>query len=202
MPYYPKINTLFIHVPKTGGTTMESCLKRLSPQGLFGSPNNMLLKDPPYNKISLQHQTYLTIYENRKLLRIPFDASMQIITIVRNPYNRLISDLIANRLMDPRDNQARVLEVIKQYVAAPPEKYDNHSTPQWHFLTDANDQLIPGLILFRTENLTQELKNYGFTHYERIDGAKDYTKYYCREAFDLVNEIYGKDFELFGYEKL
>lgn len=181
---------------------MEECLKRASPQGLYGSQNNMVLKTHSLDKISLQHQTYQTIYENRALLRVPFDASMQVISIVRNPYNRLISDLLANSLMDPRDNPTRVLEVIMQYLACPPEKYDNHSTPQWHFLTDSNDRLIPGLILFRTENLTKQLHDYGFSEYKRLDGAKDYTKYYCRESFDLVNEVYGKDFELFGYEKL
>lgn len=201
MPYYPKTNILFIHVPKTGGKSLEDCLKCQSPQGLYGSPNNMLLKEPPYSKISLQHQTYRTISLNRELLRVPFDASMQVITIVRNPYNRLISDLLANSLMDPRDNQTRVLEVIKQYLDCPPEKYDNHSTPQHEFLTDETGALIPGLILFRTEGLTKQLHDYGFSEYQRLDGARDYTKYYCREAFDLVNAVYSKDFELFGYQK-
>jgi hypothetical protein len=122
-------------------------------------------------------------------------------SVVRNPYNRLISDLLAYRLMDWRDTQERVLQVIQEYLAAPAEKYDNHSTPQWRFLTNQEGELIPGLILFRTETLTDDLHKQEFTFYERSDGPKDYTKYYNREAFDLVNETYSRDFELFGYEK-
>jgi hypothetical protein len=201
MPYYPKTNILFIHVPKTGGRALEDCLKRFSPQGLYGSTNNCVLKGMPIEKISLQHQTYQTILENKALLRVPFDASMAVMSIVRNPYDRLVSDLLANRLMDPRDTPERVLQVIQQYIVAPPEKYDNHGTPQWKFLTDLRGELVPKLILFRTESLTQDLKDYGFGFYNRVDGYKEYSKYYNRESLDIVNDVYSRDFELFGYEK-
>ena len=67
MPYYPKIHTLFIHIPKTGGRTFEEQLSKHSKQLLLGSSTNNLLP-PPFNKKSLQHQLYNTIFKYRDLL--------------------------------------------------------------------------------------------------------------------------------------
>ena len=62
MPYYKEINTLFIHIPKTGGTMFENELKTKYTQSLYTGNKNTILPSP-YNSISLQHQTYNTLYK-------------------------------------------------------------------------------------------------------------------------------------------
>ena len=92
MPYYKEINTLFIHIPKTGGTVFEDDLKRKHKQTLYTGNKNALLP-APYNEISLQHQTYNTLYKYKENCKIDF-KNIKILSFVRNPYARTISDLL------------------------------------------------------------------------------------------------------------
>ena len=76
MPYYKDINLLFIHVPKTGGTTLESLLGEKSCRSLYsGFTNNIL--PPEMRKQSLQHLTYLQIYEYKDILKVPFHEKLK-----------------------------------------------------------------------------------------------------------------------------
>ena len=91
MPYYKDKNLLFVHIPKTGGTLIENNIEKYTPQSLYSSKTNKLL-DLPYNKKSLQHQFYTTLYQFKNKLNINFD-NIKIFSVVRNPYDRIISDL-------------------------------------------------------------------------------------------------------------
>ena len=102
MPYYKDLNLLFIHIPKTGGNHLSKYLRTKSTEQFWNIENyvfkrkvygNTILPDKQARKISMQHQTYNTLYKYRDLLKIPFNNKLKTITIVRNPYNRMISDL-------------------------------------------------------------------------------------------------------------
>ena len=101
MPYFNNnddINVLFIHIPKTGGSSIEEYLSykykiKLDNSSLYlFTQDKRLLNENMKINSSLQHLTYNQIVENRKVLNIHFD-NIKIITIVRNPYERIISDL-------------------------------------------------------------------------------------------------------------
>ena len=59
------------------------------------------------------HQYYTTIYEFRDKLDVNFD-NIKIFSVVRNPYDRIISDLFWNRLIkkDFTANQVYDIKII------------------------------------------------------------------------------------------
>ena len=62
MPYYKDANLLFIHIPKTGGTSLESYLQTKYDQTIHDSDKNKII--PIRKRIFLQHYTFDEIYKN------------------------------------------------------------------------------------------------------------------------------------------
>lgn len=205
MPYYINKHILFIHIPKTGGTSVENYLKQNDVQLLYSFFGNKLFPTKELQRYSLQHQTYKTIYEYRDLCKIRFDNRLRIISIVRNPYNRLVSDLFFFNLIKHNTSQKEVYNILKKYIKS--ERVDNHNTPQYKFVTDKTNKLIPNIRIFRTETLTRDMHNYGFKNFNKWDhiGKQNsimYLQYLNRESINLINSYYDLDFKLFYYKKL
>jgi len=199
MPYYKEKKLLFIHIPKTGGTTIEDRIKKNTPQTLYSSWSNSLL-DFPYNQKSLQHQFYTTIYKFRDKLDVNFD-NIKIFSVVRNPYDRIISDLFWFGLIKKDFTAGQVYNVIKNnYLYR--DDLDNHNEPQYKFIVDENSELIKNIKIFRTEALNESnddlSKFVGFNINIRKEGInKDYSNYLNKDSISLINIFYKKDFELF-----
>ena len=203
MPYYKEKNLLFIHIPKTGGSVIERSIKKNTPQTLFCRyPPNSLL-DFPYNQKSLQHQFYTTIYKFRDKLDVNFD-NIKIFSVVRNPYDRIISDLFWFKLIKKDFTTGQVYNVIKNnYLYR--DDLDNHNEPQYKFIVDENSELIKNIKIFRTETLNEsndELSKFVNLNINiRKKGVnKDYSNYLSKDSISLINIFYKKDFELFNYK--
>ena len=107
MPYFQNetTNLLFIHIPKTGGTSVETYFSRklnipLNEQCLYTPAKGRFYK----NNVSYQHQTYLTLLNNAEELGIYFEG-ITILSIVRNPYDRVISDLFFYKMIETDSEQ-------------------------------------------------------------------------------------------------
>lgn len=200
MPYYEKINTLFIHIPRTGGSSLENYLKTKSPQTVYTQRINTILPEPKYHNKSLQHQFYTVLYQYRDLLKIRFDSDLKIITIVRNPYARAVSDLIYNKLVKPTDSPEAFCTALKWFLQS--DEYDNHQVPQHRLLTDELGNLIDGMWIFKNETLAEDLKEYGFADYTGTKSGIDYLKCINSEFIVIINLTYSRDFDLFGYRRL
>lgn len=221
MPYYRKQHILLIHIPKTGGSTIHHCLLKHNQDNqettettettetvelLNGDRNYNKVLPAPFNRVSLQHQFYTTLYKYRELLNISFDENLKIITCVRNPYQRLVSDLFFYGIIKPNTTPVLVYRfLIQSYFRS--TKYDNHNFPQYRFVTNEQGQLIPNIIIMKTETLdTDLLKHLGIEiHVEdRVCVGKatnlDYMRYLNHDSIRLINRVYAKDFQLFGYE--
>lgn len=211
MPYYPNLNLLFIHIPKTGGSAIEDALQKKNikstliqrGQSVAGICNNML--DHPYKNNSLQHQFYSTIYNFRDKLNVNFE-NIRVFSVVRNPYDRIISDLIWLKLINRDASPQKVFDVIKNNYLYRTD-LDNHNQPQYKFITDDNGVIYPNIIILRCETLNEsndKLNEYiGVSiNIRKSNVNKDYSKYLNQDSIRIINEFYKKDFELFNYKLL
>ena len=215
MPYYKNIknlpfcdrkNILLIHIPKTGGTSIEEYLKTKYEESLFSPSRLRLFKVPELDRISPQHQTLLNIEEYKDTLSIDFEK-LCIITVVRNPYHRIVSDLFFWKLINQDTTQDQVFKTIINYLN---RHYDNHNLPQYRFICDKNNIIDNRVVVFKTETLTNEMKNFGFSDYNGITSIKNfhnissdkYMKYLSCDSIKLINLAYRKDFEIFGYSMI
>ena len=204
MPYYRKKNILFIHIPKTGGTVIEDKIKVKYNQSFwYGIDNSNNILPYPDNNVSPQHLPYSIFLKYKERLRINFD-NFNVFSVVRNPYDRIISDLFWFELIEKDSNQDQVYDVIKNnYLNR--TNLDNHNIPQYKFVTNDKCELFKNIKIFKTETLNdsnEELNKFlGFNiNIKQKSVNKDYSKYLNKKSISLINEFYKKDFEIFGYE--
>ena len=213
MPYYPHLNFLLIHIPKTGGSSVEVYLSTKSHQTLYSSgvetnPRNIVLPGD-LRSISLQHQTYRTINKFRSSLGIP--RNCRTVSIVRDPYDRAISDLFwatsvgineGSIEISRTSSPAEIYAAMVAHHAAGHLISDNHTLPQYEFVIGDDGKLAGNITIFRTEELTSRFRKYGFKDYNGPSVSKSYRKYLNADSITFINRYYGKDFDMFGYKRL
>ena len=90
MPISHDLKIIFIHIPKTGGGTIEKSL------GIFGEDNNGSLKvnyDILYGKENDKLLQHLTLQNIENIKQNEFDKYRKI-SFVRNPYDRMVSEYL------------------------------------------------------------------------------------------------------------
>jgi uncharacterized protein YlzI (FlbEa/FlbD family) len=152
---------------------------------------------------SLQHITYKTIDTNKEFFKIDM-SNIEIITIVRNPYNRIISDLFWHKKITINSTTEEVYHKIQKYLRD--ETLDNHNIPQYLFVTDEKMQLIPNIKILYSETLSSDMHKLGYVDFDvKINDNKNkpnYFHYLNPSSIQLINEFYDYDFKLFNYDKI
>jgi len=202
MPYYnnKNYNILFIHIPKTGGTSVEVYFNNKIKYTHYE-------KTPPSN-----HLTIRGILKYNYFYKICF-KDLNIITVVRNPYERAISDLYYLKLIKKEYSKDEVYKILKKHLSNVDDNmdyhnayYDNHTLPQYLFVTNNDKKLIPNLKILKTETLSEDMKKIGFDDFNiKINenpNKLNYYEYLNEDSICLINTIYYLDFELFGYQKI
>lgn len=288
MPFFPKMKVCFIHIPKTGGTSVENYFSNIEnkPLGLNTlyyrhtndlaqaidkkrrewnvRLNNFINKEivqlrltASYNRdsrkklqmiqnnmakytrsiqermvdnselkklmlikhkgYSLHHFTWNDIRTQKNILfgekiaKLVDEKNndMTFIASVRNPYDRIISELFFLKKINKTFNQKSVFQVIKQFLNDK-NHYDNHKTPQYKFVINEKGELIKNLKIVRTESLDSDMEKLGYKSFTNARCKNVNTKYnkskysnlLNRESIELINNYYAKDFEYFNYSKL
>jgi len=213
MPYFYRndgggndVNVLFIHIPKTGGTSFENYMSQR-----YNIPLNheTLYKQKKGEPTTYQHFTLQSLWNRRQEFGI-HEEGLRVIAFVRNPYDRMISELLYLKLIDRNTSADDVANVIRQYLLSS-STYDNHKLPQVDFVVDTYGQLWKGLEIAHLENITEELSHLGFNDFnnwdyansERIeDKSIDYSHYLNDISIQMINEYYSDDFDMFGYNRI
>lgn len=203
---------IFIHIPKTGGTSIEHYFiqKGVSKAALQTNGKSCTIAGRDID-VSLQHQRYRNIQIYTDVAGIDI-SKMRKFAVVRNPYTRCISDLFFNKLIKKESTQKEVYEVLKQYFAnydANVTAYDNHARPQIDFLLNKNNIREPTIVIMRTETLNKDMIDFGFTDFDihtpvnsSMISSDEYFKYLNAGSIKLINDKYARDFAEFGYSML
>lgn len=209
MPYFKNenVNILFIHIPKTGGTSVcDYFSKKFNIPLNNSSLHDFLILDTEENKIeinsSLQHMSYNTIMKYKDFFNVESE-NLEIITIIRNPYYRVISDLFFLKKINTESSNHEVYIAIQEYIAT---LWDNHGLPQYLFLVDENDELVQNIKIMQTETLQYDMNEIGYVDFDIKTNCNEnninYNDYLNTDSINLINNYYDKDFELFGYTKI
>jgi hypothetical protein len=213
MPYFKNndVNLLFIHIPKTGGTSLEKYLSKKYNIKL----NEESLYVCNFKKFghSYHHCTYKEIINNIDFFKINIE-NLKIITIVRNPYERIVSELFYREFINDKNcnDQNFVYTKLDEYIKNEKKIFlDNHNIPQYEFLINDDGQIDQNIKIFYTENLKNQLNNYGFDDFDvnenknnifKDKGNINYIDFLNNDSIKLINEYYKKDFEFFYYKMI
>jgi hypothetical protein len=212
MPYYENKNILYIHIPKTGGTSIENFFfKKFNVVPCFQSlhSDGQVLKEIPY---SLQHSTFNDIKNNNKYFNIDFN-NLTIISSVRNPYDRIISHLFFKNLIKKDENPEIVEQILKDLLIRKNYfKYDNHITPQYIFIMNKN-KILKKCVILKMENLQSNMNRLGFNDFDFFQNVSNkyeynnihnikYLKYLNKKSIFLINNFYKYDFIIFNYKMI
>lgn len=204
MPICKKNKIIFVHIPRTGGTSL---LKFLN---IERKKENLYSGYCHYSSILNQHYPLYKIknYLNLTLDNLNHSNNYFKFSIVRNPYSRIIS--IYNFMRELNTNKGRTfnsfLDLVEQIYKT--NNFSEHIyyqslRNQWEFLLEKPDDKIDLDALFKFEKIkSSELflqlkfnKENPLLHFNHIENSINLTKYQKYRIYKL----YKKDFELFNY---
>jgi hypothetical protein len=178
-----KHKCIFIHIPKTGGTSIENFFqnKEENPRSKHKTAQNYALK-------------------NRRAWNKYFKF-----TVVRNPWDWMVSWYFWRN----KNNELSMKEFLLNYKIVSSETQIRCLPNKMNFLEFVNiDHTMSLDYVCKFENLQEDFRviceKIGIPHQElphvNKTNHKHYTKYYDDETRQIVAEKYAKDIEYFGYK--
>ena len=164
-------------------------------------------------KIHAQHQPFNTILNHEKQLNIKINEIDLFLSVVRNPYNRAVSELFWRKNSTPTESIDVINAKLRNLLKNPRWGYD-HIFPQHKFLLNERNIIGDQFIVLKTEALTESLRQLGcvFSDFNRywnrsndLNSQKepsDYFNFLDNDSIRLINDMYHDDFNLFGYDKM
>jgi hypothetical protein len=217
MPVSHPHKTIFVHIPKTAGTSVEAVL------GMHGDKQGIGIV--PYFNQELDHEhlygrqlQHMTAQSIRSVLNdeAAFAAYFKF-AVVRNPWDRLVSALAWTDQKWARGEELTQTEFERQVrqihasltaarAAPAPVTLPQYLYPQWLYVHDAQQRPLVDFVA-RYESLEEDWR----TICARLgidlqlprrmkSHHRDYRQYYSPETRGLVGEMYAADARLFHYE--
>jgi hypothetical protein len=201
-----KYKSVFVHIPKTGGQSVEDLFLRL--HGLTWETRAPLLlrfnPDPSSGPERLAHLTANEYLAFNYLDKTDFQSYFKF-SFVRNPWSRLVSDY--------RYRQEPGFFSFREFVTKRLPERDSYSDsyrhimPQCDFLYDTNGRQLVDFI-GKTENIAEDfsvvaeklrLPEISLPHLNSSGDKRHYSTYYDYELVELVGNLYAEDVKRFNY---
>lgn len=174
---------ILIHIPKTAGRYTRTLIARDKSNKIINSfvhiRNGLDLAHIPFIKL----KDYVKNYDNS-----------YIYAYLRDPYQRLISAYFYKNNKIVKDKEATFIKFCENNLVK--MSFDNsykpdiiHYYPQYKFLIDDKGEISNSINLIKTENAF-------------VPKIYDIYKFYNKKTITIVNNIYKRDFELFGYSMI
>ena len=191
---------IFIHIPKTAGTSIEQFIRNKGKNylELIGVQNNR----------SLHH---LGAHEIKKMYPYQFSIYYKF-SIVRNPYDRLLSEYYWTPVKGLGYKSGKSKAEFLYYVidiVSKSKYYDNiyfdHFIPQHNFIYEGKTLLIDQLFKFESLDLALNIiqKNLdiheSFPVLNKTDSSNRIN--WTQLQKEKIYQLYKKDFIIFNYEK-
>jgi hypothetical protein len=203
-------NAVFIWIPKTAGSSLWMFLTQFHCPKLR-SPFEVKYGFCQRGWVTFGHQSYQELVHHGYVSQA-YDASAFTFSFVRNPYARAVSLFFYFKEMEwihPNLSFKTFLYILKDRTISAIGLYHikdfSQCNPQVEWLLDEHGRIFVDFV-GRVEHLPQDFsalaKRLGITgelpHLNRT--AHDhYLDYYDEESRNIVQELYGRDFDLLGY---
>lgn len=200
---YKKINNMlkYVHITKTSGTYIE---KMALEKNLYWGKN-----DPYLKKLKLPKNSNLSFWHLplKYFLKYPYKNNTKLFTIVRNPYNRILSECMCkygNKYSNQINNKQDLNNYIKQQVSKAYDISFHHFLPQHLYTHDSNGKkIIDYIIKYEEINKFNDLMakyKIDIKYKKAIEKNKKFTiKDISKDNIILINKIYNLDFKYYKY---
>lgn len=192
---------LYIHIPKTGGTSIENLFNYKLNFSKYHLPRYL-------TEHQLQHLSldYIYRYDLLDLEEIDF-----IFTIVRNPYTRIISEYYWSQY-NKKMTFTKFLIYVKRILCTNNTSDDDyiHYTKQSKFIKSSTSIPIKIFKFEQFDKIYEYLKklfpNLKYRHNYKTNVTNSLSKMsiddLSYEDISLINELYEDDFHRFGYKMI
>lgn len=204
-----KHKCIFVHIPKTGGTSIEKVIWPLKSDRVIENLWMGFIKEH-YNKYQTGGLQHLTSSQIRNEVGVEVFNSYYKFSVVRNPWEKAISQYIY--MKEKRKDLRQFVGMskftsFKSYLSLISKKTHVQWMKQVDFIKRRNgDFLVDNVIKF--ENLEKEtqmvfgilgIKNIKLPHANKSN-KMHYSSYYDDESIEMIYSLYKEDIETFNYK--
>lgn len=209
-------NFLFVHIAKTGGTSVRAALRRYRWGGWYSVPlwlaSAVSQMTRPRHKLGLKFPRHAKAVAALEMLPTDVYQGFFKFVIVRNPW-----DLQVSSYHHIRREKPEVLDGVNSFGDFLKRKFDPErpynymldisAERQHEYITDLRGNVIVDF-MGRYESLADDFHTIcqrigiptpALPHLRKATDRKDYRRYYTDQLAELVAEHYRRDLEILGY---
>lgn len=211
MPVSHELQCIFVHIPKTAGTSVEKALgvfgdwRHEDRNTMFGLSTELMINGKAPSSAFLQH---LTAAELRAILPAETWSYFRF-SIVRNPWDKIVSAYSKKDVHLCRSAMQQGLNLeaggFEEFVQRTAEINHAHLRPQTEYLFADDGELLVDFV-GRWETLIPDFARICdqlgvdlVLPWENASQRNDYRDYYSAATRRLVEQRYRSDIEAFGY---